>query len=86
MFMKRMSMVKKRWLIVIATVVIAFGGWLLFEPIADKWVLAVLIVGCLVEWYAIRCPRCGRHMGWWDRGFCSLCKQKDKIEEAKNGR
>lgn len=82
--MKHMSLTKKRWLIVGVTAVIAIAGWMLFESISDKWVLAVLIVGCLVEWYSIRCPRCGRHMGWWDRGFCAACKQKDEIAEAQN--
>ena len=81
--MKRISLTKKRWLIVGVTAVIAFAGWMLSETYGDKWLMAVLIIGCLVEWYAIRCPRCGRHMGWWDQGFCSYCKQKDKIEEAQ---
>lgn len=81
--MKRMSLTKKRWLIVGITGVLALAGWVLSETYGEKWVLAVLIIGCLTEWYMIRCPRCGRHMGWWDRGFCSDCMNKDKIAEAQ---
>ena len=68
-----MTLRKKRWLIVAVTVIVAFVGWLLFASIADKWALAVVIVGVMTEWQLIRCPMCGRHLGWWDKEICASC-------------
>lgn len=68
-----MTLRKKRWLIVAVTVIVAFVGWLLFASFADKWALAVAIVGVMTEWQLIRCPMCGRHLGWWDKEICASC-------------
>lgn len=84
--MKKMTLQKKRWLIVAVTLVVALIGWWLFEAIADKWALAVIIVGCMVEWQLIRCPMCGRHLGWWDKEICATCAAAIKESEEKEKR
>lgn len=71
--MKRMSLRKKRWLIVAATLIVAFVGWWFLESIGDKWLLAVAVIGTMVEWQIIRCPMCGRHLGWFDKEICASC-------------
>ncbi|MBE6962312.1 MAG: hypothetical protein E7445_07665 [Ruminococcaceae bacterium] len=73
MSMKRMTMRKKRYIIIAATVVIAAVGWWFLETIGDKWALAVAVVGTMVEWQLIRCPMCGRHLGWLDKEICASC-------------
>ena len=71
--MKKMSLSKKRWLIVLVTLVVGLVGWWFLEPIADKWVLVVALIGIMTEWQLIRCPMCGRHMGWFDKEICASC-------------
>ena len=71
--MKKMSLRKKRWLIVLVTLVVAFVGWWFIESIGDKWALAVIIIGVMTEWQLIRCPMCDRHMGWLDKEICASC-------------
>ena len=69
--MKRMSLRKKRWLILGVTTVVAAIGWWFFESIAEKWVLGVALIGIMTEWQLIRCPMCGRHLGWFDTAICA---------------
>ena len=84
--MKRMSLKKKRWLIVLATLVIAFAGWWFLESIGDKWVLAVVVIGTMTEWQLIRCPMCGRHMGWFDKEICASCVSAIAESEERENR
>ena len=71
--MNKMSLRKKRGLILGVTVVVAAIGWWFFESIAEKWVLGVALVGIMTEWQLIRCPMCGRHLGWFDKEICATC-------------
>lgn len=84
--MKRMSLQKKRWLIVSATLVIAFTGWWFLESIGDKWLLAVAVIGTMTEWQLIRCPMCGRHMGWFDKEICASCAAAIAESEERENR
>ena len=60
-------------LIVVTTVVVAALGWWFLETIGDKWALAVAVIGIMVEWQLLRCPMCGRHLGWLDNEICASC-------------
>jgi len=60
-------------LIVVTTVVVAALGWWFLETIGDKWALAVVVIGIMVEWQLLRCPMCGRHLGWLDNEICASC-------------
>ncbi len=71
--MKRVTLRKKRYMIVLVTVVVAAVGWWFLETIGDKWALAVAVIGTMVEWQLIRCPMCGRHLGWLDKEICASC-------------
>ena len=71
--MNKMSLRKKRGLILGVTVVVAAIGWWFFESIAEKWVLGVALIGIMTEWQLIRCPMCGRHLGWFDKEICATC-------------
>ena len=73
MTMKKMSAQKKRMLIVVTTVVVAAVGWWFLETIGEKWALAVAVIGIMVEWQLLRCPMCGRHLGWLDKEICASC-------------
>ena len=81
-----MTLQKKRWLIVGVTTVVAVFGWLLFPTIGDKWVLAVALIGVMTEWQLIRCPMCGRHLGWWDKEICAACAAAIAESEERENR
>ena len=35
--------------------------------------LAAAVIGIMVEWQLLRCPMCGRHLGWLDKEICASC-------------
>ena len=86
MKMKKMSLRKKRGLIIAVTIVVAFVGWWFLGSIGEKWALGVILVGVMTEWQLIRCPMCGRHMGWFDREICAICAAAIAESEEKEKR
>ena len=84
--MKKMSLKKKRWLILGITFVVAAVGWWFLVSIAEQWVLSVALIGIMTEWQLIRCPMCGRHLGWFDKEICATCADAIAESEEKERR
>ena len=86
--MKKRSLRKTRWLIVGITVLVAVLLWWFFPSVGDKLAIVAMIVGSMAEWQLIRCPRCGRHLGWWDKEICATCAAAiaESEEREKRGK